>query len=161
MRRELRGAYAADTGTLLELVYGTPSGERLREAMLDESIEVVTHELAIAELRYVLCRNMGKEKAKARVEKLLSSGYLLVEDISELIETAADYKCERAISLPDCFTLSLGKERSLKVLFAGRERELADEMERTPFDIEIQFLEDYPLTNNRERIDPESQAREI
>jgi len=140
---ELRGAYALDTSTLIELVYGTIIGKRLRDAILDEAIDVITHELAIAELRYILCRNIGKEKAKARVEKLLASGYLLVEDISELIETAADYKCERAISLPDCFTLSLGKEGSLPVLFAGRERELAAEMERRPFDLEILFLEDY------------------
>jgi len=142
MKREPKGAYATDTSTLIELVYGTPMGERLLDAMLDETIETITHELAIAELRYILCRNMGKEKAKARVEKLLASGYLMVEDISELIETAADYKCERAISLPDCFTLSLGKEGSLPVLFAGRERELTAEMERKPFDLDILFLED-------------------
>jgi hypothetical protein len=86
---------------------------------------------------------MGKEEAKARVEKLLASGYLLVEDISGLIETAADYRCERAISLPDCFTLFLGRRGSLPVLFAGRERELASEMERKPFDLEILFLEDH------------------
>jgi len=143
MKREPKGAYATDTSTLIELVYGTPMGERLLDAMLDETIETITHELAIAELRYILCRNMGKEKAKARVEKLLASGYLMVEDISELIETAADYKCERAISLPDCFTLSLGKEGSLPVLFAGRERKLTAEMERKPFDLDILFLEDY------------------
>lgn len=148
MTRELKGAYATDTSTLIELVYGTPVGEKLRDAMLDEAIEVITHELAITELRYVLCRKIGKEKGKARVEKLLASGYLLVEDISELIETAADYKCERAISLPDCFTLSLGKERSLQVLFAGREKELAAEMESKPFNVEILFLEDY--TSNKQ-----------
>ena len=142
MKRELKGAYAADTGTLIELVYGTPLGERLRDAILDETIETITHELAIAELRYILCRGIGKEKAKTRVEKLLASGYIVVEDISELIETAADYKCERAISLPDCFTISLGKERSMPVLFAGREKELTVEMERKPFDLEILFLEE-------------------
>ena len=142
MKRELKGAYATDTGTLIELVYGTPLGERLRDAILDETIETVTHELAIAELRYILCRGIGNEKAKTRVEKLLASGYIVVEDISELIETAADYKCERAISLPDCFTISLGKERSMPVLFAGREKELTEEMERKPFDLEILFLEE-------------------
>jgi predicted nucleic acid-binding protein len=143
MKSELKGAYATDTSTLIELVYGTPIGERLLNAMLEETIEIITHELAIAELRYILCRNVGKEKAKARVEKLLASGYIVVEDISELIETAADYKCDRAISLPDCFTLSLGKERSLPVLFAWKEKELTTEMERKPFDLDILFLKDY------------------
>jgi predicted nucleic acid-binding protein len=146
MTRELKGAYATDTSILIELVYGTPLGETLRDAILEEAVEVIAHELAIAELRYVLCRKIGKEKAKARVEKLLASGYIMVEDSSELIETAADYKCERAISLPDCFTLSLGKERSLPVLFAGREKELAAEMESKPFNVEILFLENYTST---------------
>ena len=59
---------------------------------------------------------------------------------------AADYKCEWSISLPNCFTLSLGKNRSLKALFAARERELTEEMERRPFDIEIRFLEDHELS---------------
>lgn len=143
MKSELKGAYATDTSILIELVYGTSMGERLLNAMLDETIETITHELAIAELRYILCRNVGKGEAKARVEKLLASGYLVIEDISKLIETAADYKCDRAISLSDCFTLSLGKEESLPVLFAGRERELTTEMERKPFDLDIIFLEDY------------------
>ena len=141
-----RGAFAADAGALIELVYGTPMGEALRDAMLGEDADVVTHEIAITELRYVLCRIMGKEESRARVEKLLASGYIFVEDITGLVEAAADYKCERAISLPDCFTLSLGKNRSLKVLFATRERELAKEMDRRPFDVEIQFLEDFRLT---------------
>lgn len=143
MKREMKGAYATDASTLLELVYGTAVGERLLNAMLDETIETITHELAIAELRYILCRKVGKEKAKSRVEKLLASGYIVVEDVSELIETAADYKCDRAISLPDCFTLSLGKMRSLPVLFAWKERELTAEMERVPFDLDILFLEDH------------------
>lgn len=77
------------------------------------------------------------------MEKLLASGYLHVEDISDLIETASNYKCERAISLPDCFTLSLGRQGPLPVLFAGRERELTTEMERRPLNLEILFLEDY------------------
>ena len=103
----------------------------------------MTHEVALAELRYILCRGLGMREAKARVEKLLASGYLLVEDVSGLIASAADIKCERALSLPDCFTLSLGSRLSVPCLFAGRERELLAEMERRAFDVEITFLEDY------------------
>jgi hypothetical protein len=103
----------------------------------------VTHEVALTELRYILCRGLGRAEADARVEKLLSSGYLMVEETSRLVAGAADYKCERAVSLPDCFTLSLGRHLSVPALFAGRERELLAEMERRAFDVEIQFLEDY------------------
>lgn len=147
----LRGAFAADAGALIELVYGTLAGEALREAMLGEDAYVVTHEVAVAELRYVLCRAIGREDSKARVGKLLVSGYLRVEGVAGLVEAAADYKCERAISLPDCFTLSLAKDRSLEALFASRERELTEEMEKRPFDVEIRFLEDHELDRSERR----------
>ena len=101
----------------------------------------MTHELAITELRYILCRAMGKREA--RVEKLLASGYLLVENVSGLTASAADIKCERALSLPDCFTLSLAKRLSVPCLFARRERELLAETERKAFDVDIAYLEDY------------------
>jgi hypothetical protein len=65
-----------------------------------------------------------------------------VESISPLIESASEYKCDRAISLPDCFSMSLAKRLSLPVLFAVREKELAKEIEKRPFDVEILFLED-------------------
>lgn len=64
---------------------------------------------------------------------------------------AADYGCERAIFPPDCFTLSLGKGRSLKAFFAARERELAEEMEGRPFEVEIRFLEDRDHERPREQ----------
>ena len=103
----------------------------------------MTHELAITELRYILCRAMGMREAEARVEKLVASGYLLVEDASVLTASAADIKCERALSLPDCFTLSLAKRLYVPCLFAKRERELTAETERKDFDIDIAYLEDY------------------
>lgn len=142
-RRELKGVYAVDAGPLIDLVYGSVGGAALRDALLDESVSAVTHELAITELRYILCRGLGRREAEARVEKLLASGYLLVEDVSALIASAADIKCERALSLPDCFTLSLARRLSVPCLFAGRERELLAEMERRAFDVDIAYLEDY------------------
>lgn len=45
------------------------------------------------------------------------------------------------ISLPDCFTLSLGKKRKTPALFSRRERELEEEIERKPVRVDIQFLE--------------------
>ena len=66
-----------------------------------------------------------------------------MEDVSVLIASAADIKCERALSLPDCFTLSLARRLSVPCLFAGRERELQAETERRAFEVEIAYLEDY------------------
>jgi len=142
MKRELKGVYATDTGALIELVYGTPHGRRLLDSVLDETTELVTHELAITELRYILCRRLGREHSDERVRKLIESGYIRVEDVSGLIIAASAYKCNRRISLPDCFTLSLGKEREMPVLFATKEKEIAAEMEKEPFNLDILFLED-------------------
>jgi hypothetical protein len=139
---KLEGSLVFDASSLIELVFSTARGSKLMKLMIDEEIEVHATEVAIAELGYVLCRRVGKEEARNRIDKLLSSGYVAVESISPLIESASEYKCDRAISLPDCFSMSLAKRLSLPVLFAIREKELAKEIEKHPFDVEILFLED-------------------
>jgi hypothetical protein len=139
---KLEGSLVFDASSLIELVFSTARGSKLMKLMIDEEIEVHATEVAIAELGYVLCRRVGKEEARNRIDKLLSSGYVAVESISPLIESASEYKCDRAISLPDCFSMSLAKRLSLPVLFAVREKELAKEIEKRPFDVEILFLED-------------------
>jgi predicted nucleic acid-binding protein len=112
------------------------------EGMLDNSVALMTHELAIVELRYILCRRLGKEVAWAKVEKVLGSGYIVVEDASGLMEAAASLKCERRVSLPDCFTLALADRMKIKALFASREAEIVREMENAPFRVELVFLEE-------------------
>jgi predicted nucleic acid-binding protein len=138
----LAGSLVFDAGALIELVFSTPAGSRLMELMIDGKIEVHATEVAMVELGYILCRRVGKEEAKKRIDKLLASGYITVESTSPLMDAASEYKCERAISLPDCFSLALARRLSIPVLFATREKELVKEMEKRPFDVEIIFLED-------------------
>ncbi|MCW4049898.1 MAG: hypothetical protein NWE89_09205 [Candidatus Bathyarchaeota archaeon] len=127
---------------MIDLVYGAPEGLALLEDMLDNSVALVTHELAIVELRYVLCRRLGKDVAWAKVGNLLGSGYIIVEDASGLMDAAASVKCERRVSLPDCFTLALADRMRITALFASREAEIVREMERAPFSVELAFLEE-------------------
>ncbi|NOZ77270.1 MAG: type II toxin-antitoxin system VapC family toxin [Euryarchaeota archaeon] len=138
----LAGSLVFDAGALIELVFSTPAGSRLMEQMIEGEIEVHATEVAVVELGYILCRRVGREEAKKRIDKLLASGYVAVEDTSPLMDAASAYKCERAISLPDCFSLALAGRLSVPVLFATREKELVKEMERRPFDVEILFLRD-------------------
>ena len=112
------------------------------DALLDHSVAIVTHELALVELRYILCRKLGKEAAWAKVEKLLGSGYIIVEDASDLMDAAASLKCERRISLPDCFTLALADRMRVTALFATKEVEIVREMEKIPFGVELGFIEE-------------------
>jgi len=64
MRRELAGSMAFDTSTLLELVFSTPLGLKLKEALLAEKIIGHTSEYNVFELEYVLCRRLGWARAK-------------------------------------------------------------------------------------------------
>lgn len=143
MRKGLSGRLALDTSVLIELTFSTPQGLKLREALKDGSAEAYTAELNVAELRYVLCRRLGLVESGQRVDNLLASGYITVEDTSELILDASKYKCERAISLADCFCLALAHKSFHSAVFARRERDLVVEMRKNPFDVEILFLEDY------------------
>jgi predicted nucleic acid-binding protein len=136
------GVFAVDAGVLIDLVYATQQGIALREAVLSEKVAIITHELALVGLRYILCRRIGKPEAWARVEKLISSGYLLVENVSPLMESAAYLKCERRISLPDCFTLALADRMKISALFAHREAEIEKELLNKPFSVEVSFLDE-------------------
>ena len=143
MRRELRGSMAFDAGVLIELLLSTPGGRLLRERLLDGGLLGYATELALTEARYILCRRIGWEEAASRVEKLSLSGFIEVEDITPLCERASKLKCEAAISLPDCFTISLAEMLSIPALFARRERELLRELRRIKTEAEILFLEDF------------------
>ena len=134
---------AFDAGVLIELLLSTPGGILIREALLKGDAFGYATELAIVEAKYILCRKLGWEEAAKRIDRLVLSGFIQVEDIGPLCERAAELKCKMAVSLPDCFTLSLAGMLSIPALFARRERELVRELNRTPLDIEVLFLEDF------------------
>ena len=143
MKKDLSGRLALDTSALIDLLFSTSAGLKLKESLKDRSVEAHTTELHIAELRYILCRRLGLTDSNEKVDKLLTSGYVTVEDISFFISEASKYKCERAISLADCFCLALAHKQLYSAVFARREKDLVIEMRKNPFDVEILFLEDY------------------
>mgnify|MGYP000279967314 CR=1 FL=1 len=143
MRSGLSGRLAVDSSVLIEMIYGTPQGTWFKDLLKSGAVEVFVSEVAITELRYVICRRYGWDVSAERVDKLLRSGYLHVQETSFLIEEAAKIKCKRAISLADCFCIALARRLACKALFAKREEDLVREMRRKPFDVEILFLEDY------------------
>ena len=142
MKENIAGTLAIDAGVIIELLLQSKAGIAIRNALLEEIIDAHTTEMAITEVKYILCRKFGWEESCRRVEKLLNSGYINVYRTDQLIDLAAKYKCERSISLADCFVLALAKKLGCKALFARREQELVKEMNRKKFDVEILFLED-------------------
>jgi predicted nucleic acid-binding protein len=143
MKSGLSGSMVLDAGVLIEAVLGTSLGRRVEDALREGHVLAYVTEVGVAELRYVVCRRLGLAESQDRVDRLLASGYVQVEDLSSLIKAAARLKCERVLSLADCFCLALAKRFACKALFARKERELVEEMKKKPFDVEVVFLEDF------------------
>jgi predicted nucleic acid-binding protein len=138
----LKGKLAIDASALIELIYCEALGQKLKKALEDDQIEAWTTELALTELRYILCRKLGWSESSKRVENLQASGYFKVEDTLKLMNEAAKLKCCRAVSLPDCFTIALAQEIGGVALFGRKEQDLTIEMGRKPFEINVLFLDD-------------------
>jgi predicted nucleic acid-binding protein len=120
-----------------------PLGVLFKDVLKSGVVEAFVSEVAVAELMYVICRKHGWAVSKKRVDDMLKSGYFHVEDFSFLVEDAARLKCERALSLADCFCLALASRSKCRALFVRREGDLLREMRKKPFDVEIVFLEDF------------------
>jgi len=143
MKNDLSGRLALDTSAMIDLLFSTPAGLKLKEGLKEGVIEVHTTELHIAELRYILCRRLGLMESNEKVDRLLASGYIIVENMTLLVSDASKYKCERAISLADCFCLALARRYFYSAVFVRREKDLVTEIQKKPFDVAILFLEDH------------------
>lgn len=141
MKQELVGNIVFDTGPVLELLYSTVRGAKIKAALTAEELRGNISDITVAELRYVLCRKLGHEESRTKINSLLESRYLAVHEASKLVETAAEYKCRRNLSLADCFALALAKTIGAPVLFAKKEEDLVREMSKEPLDVEIRFLQ--------------------
>lgn len=97
MSSGLKGKLAIDTSALIELIHGTASGQKVKDALEQDDIQAYATELAIAETKYILCRKLGWAESSRRVNNLLASGFLKVEDTPYLIDGASKLKCGRAI----------------------------------------------------------------
>jgi len=152
MRETYSGFLALDGGVLIGLSLGEKDFTSLEESLLSEETIGLTHELAITELLYILCRKTSMEIALEKLNYLKLSGYIEIINISELIEMASELKCKRALALADCFTIALAKKYSGKAVFAKLENEIKKEITKEPFDIDIVFIIDNMIVRKGERI---------
>jgi predicted nucleic acid-binding protein len=98
--------------------------------------------LGLAEVFYTLCRKNGINSARESIRTFAQTRYCTFEESDELAIEAASYKCERAVSLADCYVIALAKLRGSTAVFAKREREMVAEISRKKFDVPVVFLED-------------------
>jgi len=140
----LKGNIAFDSSALLEYLMGTKAGEIVKEYFETLRPEETANcsIITVSEIFYILCRLRGAAFAENKIKDMLESRVLEVWNSPELAVETGRVKCERAISLADCSCIATGKLANAKVVFARKEEELAREMERKPFDVEIVFLEE-------------------
>ena len=116
MKRELAGSLVFDASAVLDLLYSTRGGVKIREALKSEKVSARITEVNLAEVMYVLCRRLGSKEAEKRVEALLESRYLDVHPASGLLRASAEYKCARKISLADCFGIALAQKLGAEIV---------------------------------------------
>lgn len=144
MRRDtLSGSFSLDTSVIIEMLLSSDFGKTVTEALIADSADAHTSEVNLTEAEYVLCRRLGPEISKSKIDNLRNLNYALVTDTGLVSRIAAQIKCKRALSLPDCYALATAKATASNALFAFREKELEREMKKQPFEVEVVFLEDF------------------
>jgi len=64
-----------DSGVLIELLSGSDEGKKIERFIEDSLDEVVINELNLEEIKYIVCRKNGGEKAERVEQTLRSTGY--------------------------------------------------------------------------------------
>lgn len=132
-----------DSGVILAYYLGEKIGALARSEIFESAEKTIYHNrLCVAELFYVLCRRRGIKAATEYVHAFLDAGHSVLSDSDENDIVAGAYKCERAMSLADCYVIATAKSHSASAVFARHEKDLDAEIKRKRFDVEVLFLED-------------------
>jgi predicted nucleic acid-binding protein len=138
----LQGKLSIDSSVPIAYFLGEKTGELARAEIFQPGKVILFTRFGLAEVFYTLCRNKGMEFARESINTLIQTSYCTFEESNELAIEAASYKCERAISLADCFVIALAKLTGSTAVFTRKEKELTVEMKRKNFDVPVLFLED-------------------
>jgi len=136
----LSGTISLDGSVLIELLSSTDLSKPLRDAIEGDIVNPYTTFQSLTEAEYILCREIGWEKAKEKVEGLTESRAIEIVEASELVHETARIKCARAIALTDCYTIALAEKLNGTAVFARLEDDLSREMNRKPFSTKLAFL---------------------
>ncbi len=141
--RKVPSRLTIDASVFITYFLGEPEAQYVEELFESPKVsELLCSHLALSETFYILCRRKGSEFATDAMETLERTAYVRVQDSTELDYSAGIYKCSRKLSLADCYVLALARNTGSTALFARRERDLREEHQRSPLDVEFLFLED-------------------
>lgn len=140
MKRDLSSypGVVVDTGVWIEYFSETKLGQKFKEKIVEDRISIYISETAVSEIFYVLCRQNGYQEAGKNIKRVLDGAEVIEGRGIQMI--AGKYKCERAISLSDCFTIAVSKSMGFPALFK-EEEEISKEIKKKAFDVDIFFLE--------------------
>ena len=132
-----------DSGVILAYYLGEDLGRMAQEYIFEAEGKNIFHsKLCIAELFYVICRRRGSKIANEYTRSYLNAEYSRLANSDAVDIAAGAYKCERTISLADCYVIATAKLQHATAVFARHENDLDEEIRRKPFDVSILFLED-------------------
>ena len=134
------GSVALDSSVLIELIGGTEKGAAVLEALSSRRSTSHVSWVNIMETEYIVCRKVGHDKARESVKALVESGFLMIDDNPLVHQTAANIKCQRSISVVDCYTFAVAEVTSSVPVFASEEAEIVREMKKKRFDTQPVFL---------------------
>lgn len=139
-KKDLQFKFVVDTAPLIDYLCDVGVADMLQKEVIDnENVShVIISPITLTEIFYVLCRQKGETFAKEKV-KILNDA-VKIEMEFRIRGLAGKYKCERNISLADCYVLATAKINSATAIFK-KEKELTIEMEKKEFDIPLRFFE--------------------
>ncbi|MBS3795983.1 MAG: PIN domain-containing protein [Candidatus Thorarchaeota archaeon] len=138
---EVQEVLVLDAGVLLALALGEPSAKSIVKEIPSEENRYACTELALSEFTYILCRKLDWKSAWNDTRNLIRSSVVLIIPTAVLWAEAAKVKCQVPISLPDCFTIGASRVLDGLPVFARREDEIVNAMERGLLTDDVQFLE--------------------
>lgn len=118
-----------DTGIYIEYFKQgeTELKKTLREQLFSENSEITIngHYLIKAEIYYIMCRKIGKDKAERIIKDI--EEYINFISGEFLYQIACKIKCKYPIAISDCFSISLGIFQDCPIFFL-KERELSEDI---------------------------------
>ncbi len=130
-----------DTSVLIEVLENSALGKVFREKILKNPANkiFIISPLAVTELLYIYGRKNMFTRAQAQVNDLLRD--FVISNEEDIREDAAQIKCNRGLSLADCYAIAIAKQENAPVYFK-REEELEEESKKNPFLEKIYFIDD-------------------
>ena len=132
----LSGSISLDTGVLIEFFSESPLGGLIADKIFKnpDINKIFIHDYLITEIFYVFCRQKGKEVANTVVDDLIN--VVTVVDVGSLRLIAGELKCQRSLSLADCYSCAVAIYKNCPIIFK-REKELIEEQNKRSFEFDL------------------------